>query len=222
MKPFVCTAAVAAALFAPAVHAQYGAAASIGTDGLALHLSTALQSRINARVGVKFLNVSHDTRTNTVNYDLKLRLRGLEALVDYFPMDNSQFRVSAGLVCNGNEFRATGRPTSASTYVINGNAYLASEVGTLNGDVDFRNVAPYVGIGFGNAVTQKRITVQVDVGVMFQGSPRTTLTSTGCPASAVRCSQLQADLAAENQQLREKVKDFKAYPVVRIGAGYSF
>jgi hypothetical protein len=36
------------------------------------------------------------------------------------------------------------------------------------------------------------------------------------------CSQLASDVAAENVKLGEEVKDFKLYPVIRMGVSYRF
>jgi hypothetical protein len=38
----------------------------------------------------------------------------------------------------------------------------------------------------------------------------------------VVCAQLATDIAAENQQLQDKLKNFQYYPVVRVGAQYRF
>lgn len=181
-----------------------------------------LQPNLNARFGVNALSYSYDGSTSDVNYDFKLKLRTFDALLDYFPMAGA-FRVSGGLVYNGNKLDATGRPNAGATYTINGNTYAAASAGVINGNIDFRNLAPYIGIGWGNAASaQKGWGFSSDLGVMFQGSPRTTLTNTGCTAGAVICSRLAADLARENASLADDVSSFKAYPVLRVGVSYRF
>lgn len=215
-------AATAALVSVPAQARDFGLTGSVGTTGLSLHLSTAVTSSVNARVGFNFLHYSHDIDTNNVNYDTKLKLQGLEALADYFPMGNP-FRISAGIVYNGNKFEARGVPRSNGTYTLNGRTYTAASVGALEGTIDFRNFAPYLGIGWGNAASaQKGWGFSADLGVMFQGSPRTSLTNTGCTAPAAICAQIASDVAAENRNLNDEVKDFRYFPVVRVGAIYRF
>jgi hypothetical protein len=57
---------------------------------------------------------------------------------------------------------------------------------------------------------------------MFQGTPRSQLASNNCTAVALLCSRLANDVAAENLKLGEEVKDFKLYPVIRVGLSYRF
>jgi hypothetical protein len=224
MRLPACLLAAAAATLASAAHAgDYGVSASVGTTGLSLHLSRALTPALNIRIGPSFLNYSTDTSTTNVNYDLKLKLRTFDALVDWFPSTGGQFRITAGLVYNGNRFDAVGRPNATGTFTLNGDVFTAAEVGTLNGRIDFRKIAPYIGIGWGNAVAETRgWGITADLGVMFQGAPRSNLASTGCTGSVALCTQLAADVAAENQSLKDKLRDYRYYPVARVGARYAF
>lgn len=89
--------------------------------------------------------------------------------------------------------------------------------------MSFNKIAPYLGIGFGNAVAaDKTWGFSTDIGVLIQGSPSTSLSNTGCTASASVCSQIASDVQAENLELKEKVKDFKLLPVVRLAVSYKF
>jgi len=221
--PSCILAAAAATLGATAHASDYGASASVGTTGVSLHLSRALTPALNVRVGPSFLNYSTDTSTTNVDYDLKLKLRTFDALVDWFPGSGGQFRITAGLVWNGNRFDAVGRPNATGTFTLNGDVFTAATVGTLDGRIDFRKIAPYVGIGWGNAVSATRgWGVTGDLGVMFQGAPRSNLASTGCTGSVALCTQLAADVAAENQSLNDKLRKYRYFPVVRVGARYAF
>lgn len=205
-----------------AAHAQVGVTGSVGTTGVGLHVSVPVAQQLNARFGVNGLGYSHDGSTSDVDYDFKLKMRTVDALLDYFPM-NGGFRLSGGIVYNGNKIDANGRPNATGTYTLNGRTYAAATVGTLNGQIDFRNIAPYLGIGWGNAVAkEKGWGFSADLGVLFQGSPRTSLSNTGCTAPAPVCAQIASDVAAENRSLQDEAKDFKAFPVVRVGVSYKF
>jgi hypothetical protein len=62
-----------------------------------------------------------------------------------------------------------------------------------------------------------------DLGVMFQGTPKATLTSTCGPATpAALCSQIQASTALEAIDLQDSIKNFKYYPVASIGVTIGF
>lgn len=207
---------------ASTANAEVGITGSLGTTGLGAHVSIPIQPQLNARLGINALRYNYDGSTSDLDYDFELKLRTFDALLDYFPQGTG-FRLTGGIVFNGNKVDAVGQPTAGGTYTLNGRTYSAASAGTLNGKIDFRNVAPYLGIGWGNAVAkEKGWKLSADLGVMFQGSPRTSLTNVGCTAPAAVCTQLAADVAAENIELEDEADDFKAYPVLRFGASYSF
>jgi hypothetical protein len=201
--------------------ADIGTSVDLGTTGLGLHGTTPLAAQLNARFGVNFASYSYDGNTSDVEYDFKLKLATADLLLDYHPFD-SGFRISGGAVYNGNKIEARAKPNAEGTYDINGNTYTASEVGALSGKIDFRKAAPYLGIGWGNVLKQTGWGVGLDLGVAFQGSPKTMLASTGCRASAADCARLARDVAEENARLADEVSDFKVYPVIRVGVSYRF
>ena len=205
-----------------AAHADTGMTVSLGTTGAGLHISTQVGPKMNLRFGVNGLSNSQEGNTDDVDYDFKLKLSTVDALVDYFPMDGA-FRISGGITYNGNKIEVNGRPSAGGTFTLNDHVYPASVVGSLNGQANFRNVAPYIGIGWGNAVAKdKGWGLSSDIGVLVQGSPKTALSNRGCTASAPICAQIATDVAAENRALQDETSDFKAYPVLRVGVSYKF
>lgn len=202
-------------------HAQVGLTASIGTTGPGLHLELPMTEHLGARFGINGLNYSDDVRTTNVEYDAKLKLRTLEALLDYYPMAGN-FRFTGGVVYNDSRITGTGTPRSGGTYTFNGTTYSAATAGDLVARVDFRRFAPYLGIGFGKTPRERGWSFSADLGVLFQGSPDTTLRSRGCTAPAPLCTQLAADLEAERREFEDDVEDYKAYPVLRVGVSYAF
>jgi len=83
-------------------------------------------------------------------------------------------------------------------------------------------VAPYLGLGFGNAVGKgKRLTFVFDLGVMFQGFPRAKLDAQGPKAG-------DAGFRADLRQFERDINDdlhkqyLKYYPVLSLGLAYQF
>jgi hypothetical protein len=212
---FVATSAVQAK--------DIGVTAEIGSTGIGAHLVVPVQDRLNARFGINAFNYDTSTGTNSTHYDLKLRMQTADALLDYYPAAGT-FRLTGGLVYNNNKFDATAKPAASGTaYTFNGVTYSAASTGSVNGTIDFRNVAPYLGIGWGNAVARdKGWGFTADAGVLFQGSPSTSLFNSGCTAGADVCSRLATDLAAETASLNGKAHDYRFFPVLRVGATYRF
>ncbi len=224
MKPaFVAVSLLAVLLASGAAGAtDLALTADLGTTGIGLHMSLPLQKNLNARLGFNTLNYSYSGNTSNVDYDFKLKLNTIDALVDYFPSEGS-FRLTGGLTYNSSKINAVGKSNASGTFILNGNAYTSADAGQLNGKIDFRKIAPYLGIGWGNALQKETgWGFSADAGVLFLGSPNTSLTSSGCTAPSSLCSQLNSDLDAENSRLRDKANDLKLYPVLRVGASYRF
>lgn len=222
MKKNLLIAVAFATLAAGAAHARdVSITGDIGTTGAGFHLVTPLHQRLNARIGINGLSYSADKSTDDADYRASLKMRTFDALLDYYPMDN-QFRLSAGLIYNGSKVTARAKPKGGE-FTFNNNTYRADEAGQIDGRIDFRQAAPYLGIGWGNAVAaNKGWGFTSDVGVMFQGSPRTQLANSGCTISATECAQLKADLEVERRDLDDRARDIRYYPVIRIGATYKF
>ncbi|MES2740585.1 MAG: hypothetical protein V4754_06500 [Pseudomonadota bacterium] len=210
------------ALWAPArVMAQIGITGTLGSTGVGAHVSLPIQPNLHARLGINYINYSYNSSTRNVDYDLRLKLRTVDALLEFFPSGNA-LRLSAGLIYNGNKIDAVGVPSTKGTYTLNGTTYSAANAGTVVGRIDFRKAAPYLGIGWGKAAQSLGWGFSADLGVMFQGAAETTLRSTGCNAPALLCARLATDIAAENRSLSDKVDDYKAFPVLRVGLSYRF
>jgi hypothetical protein len=212
-----------AGVAASANAADVGVTLDAGTTGAGLHLVFAMPMDLNARVGVNALNFSFAKSSSQLDYDFALKLQTIDALIDWFPTKGSGFRLTTGLVSNGSKIDYNMKVNTGNQYVINGNTYSLSQVGAIHGAVGFKKVAPYLGLGWSNVpLSGKGWGFTADLGLMFQGSPDSTLVNSSCTASAAVCAQLATDLAAEKSNVDDILNSFKAYPVLRMGASYAF
>ncbi|MDG1437767.1 MAG: hypothetical protein P8P98_02240, partial [Emcibacteraceae bacterium] len=148
-----------------------------GTLGAGAEVTFEAMDRFNVRVGANYFKINTEVDVEGNDYDLDLKLNSFTALGDWFITD-SPFRVSAGLVINGNGL--SGTALSSNTYEIDNVTYTNAEVGVLTADVDFKSVAPYLGIGWGNPLSDDTDwSFAVDLGVIFAGKPSLDVTSTG-------------------------------------------
>jgi hypothetical protein len=188
----------------------------IGTLGLGAELNLAFSDSIGARLGYNQINYNYNTNLSDVNYDAKLKLRTISLLADWYPFQGS-FRASGGVVYNDNQATLIGIP-SGGGFTVNGN--LDTSISSLQAKMSFNNIAPYVGIGWGNPVQNgKGWGMTSDVGVLFQGSPKTTLVPTcigGCTSGTLSA------VDAENAQLQSDLSNFKWWPVISIGISYQW
>lgn len=186
--------------------------AKLGTLGLGVEGTFGLTEQFNARLGLNKFDFDRTETIDDIEYELDLEWQSVSLLADWHPFGNS-FRFTAGLMSNGNELSGS---SSSDSLTIGNTTYPG--VG-LDAKLDFDSTAPYLGVGWGNALSaDKGWGFNVDVGVMFQGSGDVTLTPTGAGASLVD----PADIAAEEQDFEDDIKDYKYYPVFSFGVSYKF
>jgi len=196
----------------------------ISTLGLGAELDIALTGSLGARIGLNSYSYQYNANSSTVNYDFHLKLQTVSALADWYPFEDSSFRTSLGVMYNNNKVSLNGQPTGG-TYTINGNTYSSTDVGSLQGEMSFNKVAPYIGIGWGKpSPTDQGWGMTTDFGVLFQGTPKTSLVATcgSAIAGTASCTQLQSDTAAENTKLQNDLGNFKFWPVASIGISYQW
>lgn len=222
MNKFVVLLAVVASVPVTGFAMNHDLSLSAGTTGVSLHVSTPLNDRFSLRVGGSLLERGKSERTRSVDYDFQLRLRTIDVLFDYYPTDHG-LRLTGGLMFNGNRIDAAGLPNASGSYLINNRHYSAAEAGRLDGRIDFRKLAPYLGIGWGRKPqADKGWGVAVDMGAMLQGRPRVALATSGCSLPQPMCAQLAEDVNVERASLSDKVDSFRVYPVIRAGVTYRF
>lgn len=229
--------ALAALLVTTAAHAQdapkkpvdAAVAVRVSTLGLGLELSKLINPNVAARVGFNTYSYNHDFDSSDITYGGQLRLRSISALADLYPGKRGAFHLTAGLLINNNKLSGQGKSDNG-TFTINGDPFSAQDVGALNADVTFPNkVAPYLGIGFGKpSEGGSPLRFVADIGVVFQGKPRVSLTSSNLnallanPATNATGTLLASDLAAQQNQTQHDVDKFNIYPVVSLGIAYHF
>lgn len=225
MKKILCGAVACIALSSclnAAMFDNHELDAKVSTLGAGLEYSTDINSSFGVRTGFNTYSLSKSLTESNVNYDATVDLRTYSLIFDYHPFENG-FKLSAGAMYNGNKADVTANP-SLNTITFNDVTYSSSDVGSVKGNVEFNKVAPYLGIGYNSAKTKKSgFSFSTEVGAMFQGKPKATLTAEyGAAVNPVLRDQINADLKAEEAQLNSELSEFKIYPVVAIGIGYKF
>lgn len=212
MKKLVAVLAVAAML-PMAVQAEgMAVTGKVGTLGAGLELSKSYSDALGARLGFNAFSFNKTGNQGTVSYNGTLQLQTFTAIADWYPFHGA-FRTSAGLFYNNNKFTLNAQPVGG-TITING---VPQTMTSLTSDVSFNKVAPYLGIGWGNAAAQgKGWGLNSDLGILFQGAPKVTMTQTGGNAAA------QAAVAQEQARLESSLSNFKMWPVASVGISYQW
>jgi hypothetical protein len=215
--------ALTAGLLATAANAQVALTADLGSTGVGLHLVAPVSASFNGRVGANYMHPSFTKKSGSLNYDVKGKLQTVDILLDYYPLANSALRLTGGAIYNGNRFAFKALGNGTSSIKVNGTTYNVMQVGAVYGDVTFRKAAPYLGIGWGNAMaTAHQWNFSADLGAFYQGKGKVTLVNKGCSATAPVCAALANDLQAEKARFEDDLDSYKFYPVVRVGVSYRF
>ncbi len=189
---------------------------SAGTLGIGPQIGIAIvPGTYGARIQFGYLSHSYGTSSDGVAYKGNLTLRNVGLLGDWYPWAGA-FRLSGGLFYNGNRVSLNAQP-DGDRFIFGGDSYTAAQVGSVQGQVSFNAVAPYLGLGLGGGAGAG-LRFSGDLGVMYQGTPKVRLTASNPTVS----SQLAADLQATESGLQASLGRYRFYPVVQLGLTYRF
>lgn len=192
-----------------------GLTVKAGTLGAGLEATVGANDYLGFRFGVNAMSFGPRVLTDegTINTDMEWLSYG--ALVDIHPFGGG-FRISGGGLINKNKFKMTADLDEPVD--LNGVEY---QLGDLNGEVTFEELAPYAGIGFGNAVgADGRWHFSCDFGILFQGAPK--LEATARASDPALQEVVDRALAAELEDIQEDMDAFQWYPVISVGVSYRF
>jgi hypothetical protein len=190
---------------------SFALGAKAGTTGVGIEGTFAVSERFNLRGGVYAVGVGWDDTRLGIPYDGDADLKNAGLFLDWHPAAGV-FRVSIAGFQTDN--------------TLNGDAEGELDVGgtiyssVLNANIEWDGFAPYLGIGWGNAVRNPGWSFSFDLGVIFVGEPSVSLTGTVSDPSLEEA--FQEDLAREEQALQEDFEDAKYHPVVSLGFAYRF
>jgi len=198
---------------------KYAVSAKGSTLGLGGEFTTSVASNVNARVGLNMLDIDFDDQEiEDVEFDLGIDLSSYSALVDWYAF-NSSFRISGGIISMDNEVDLEARGPSGETVEIGDVEYDWSDVGTLYGSIESDEVAPYIGIGWGNPLTHsRRWGFTCDFGVAFTDTPDVTIDARG----GIEPAGFRAELAKLQDDIEDFFDKFKMYPVIAVSFFYRF
>lgn len=219
-----------------------GVSVEASTLGAGLSLGIPLGQRFNLRGAYHGYTYEIDDIEDDSGavYEGELELKSAGLFLDVHPFKGA-FRLTAGLVSNGNQINMTGRDGGTGQYEV-GDCTYQSDPGDplrIDGTVEFEKTAPYVGLGWGgNMNASPGFFMTFDIGVLLSGSPNTELTGSGSAQNANPIGQPQCGPAgsqdvsgyaefqqavqdAEDEANRE-TEDYELWPNIALGIGWRF
>ncbi len=216
----LCSTLLLLSSFSSAASADFGGpalAGRVGSLGFGGEFMMNFLPGINGRFGATYFPLTVNGKIGDINYDFDLRVLTFPLTMDWYPFHHG-FHLSGGLIFNQSKMSLdTG---SSASLTIGGTTYSAADLGTVHGRAAFHHLAPYVGIGWGNAFGKDgRWGVVSDLGMAFLGRPHVSLTATGPIATE---PSVMGDLVEEEQTVEDDLSMLRFYPVFSISLFYRF
>ena len=193
--------------------------ADAGTLGFGAAARWRFSDHFGIRGGVNYFGYSQDGEDiEGASYNADFRLFSAPLSLDVYPWENRSFRVSIGALINQNQLKAISPSTGAGTFVEIGGVLLDSgAVGDISLKVEQQTFSPFISVGGDfNLNRSKSLSLGIEIGVAYTGSPDVTLTRSNGPDA------IDNQMAIERQQIEDKMEDFKFYPIVKVSLNFAF
>lgn len=212
-----------------------GIGVSLSSLGLGVETAILASERSNVRVGFNVLGYSHRFTKDGVPYDGHLNLKTFAAHYDFFPRAGS-FHISPGiLIYVADPIKANAFVAPGQSFTLGGTRFYsdASNPTTAQGKITFNRAAPMITVGWGNLISRRegaRFSVPFEIGIAFQGSPKTSLAFGGnvCASPGTDCSSaannsaVLSNIASEENKINSNLSALKVYPIISSGFGFRF
>lgn len=196
--------------------------AEVGTTGYGGALSWSVNPYVGLTAGYNGGDISwsDDLKVNGSKYDLDMDNKTAYLNAEIRPFAN-WFYVAAGVGYLDNEYELAQRSGTTGSVRANGNSYTPKS-GELKvaGDLTYKGFAPYLGLGFSPAITN-RWGLFGEVGAYYTGNPDVTLTPYGEANPSASGESFEDAVRADENKIRNDDK-YKWAPVAKVGVSFRF
>jgi len=191
---------------------KFGVGLGVGTTGATVEVKYAPNDVVALRGSFNVLSVEADAEYNDIFYEGETDITTVGGFVDVAPFKNG-FVLSGGAFMGDKTLDLEAVP--AVNVQIGDQTFTPSEIGTLSGQAEFANFAPYAGLGYDGFIAgSKNWSFNARAGIMFIGAPNVDLVSAN--GSLSNNPLLREELDEEN------LDNIKYYPVVSLGIARRF
>ncbi|WP_159124057.1 ornithine uptake porin CarO [Acinetobacter variabilis] len=202
--------------------------AEVGTTGYGGAISWNANPYVGVTLGYNGGDISwtDDLSINGSKYDLDMDNNLTYLNAEIRPWAN-WFYMAAGVAYIDNDYSLERRPGTNASFTVGGERF-SNPTGAdvrISGDLSYKNnIAPYVGIGFSPAITN-RWGVFGEIGAYYNGNPTANLTANPEALIAVgpgsEGNSLEDALAQEERDIRNDNK-YEWLPVAKLGVSFRF
>ncbi|ENX31697.1 MULTISPECIES: ornithine uptake porin CarO [Acinetobacter] len=197
--------------------------AEVGTTGYGGAISWSANPYVGVTLGYNGGDISwsDDLSINGSDYDLDMDNNLTYLNAEIRPWAN-WFYMAAGVAYIDNDYDIDRRVRGGETFRVNNVEFEAVGDARINGQLSYKNnIAPYVGIGFSPAITN-RWGVFGEIGAYYNGNPTVNLTPTG---TAISTDGVVADFADQVEREERNIRNDNEYewlPVAKLGVSFRF
>ncbi len=197
--------------------------AEVGTTGY----GGAISYNANPYVGVTLgynggdISWSDDLSVNGSDYDIDMDNNNVYLNAEIRPWAN-WFYMAAGVAYVDNDYDLDRRIGASEGFTVNGTDFVAGTSGArINGQLSYKNnLAPYVGIGFSPAITN-RWGVFGEIGAFYNGNPNVNLTASGTAITTEPGTDFATAVEREERDIENDNK-YEWLPVAKLGVSFRF
>ena len=201
-------------------HLGFRIAPRVSTLGGGLEVAKGLSPRFGLRGGFNYFSYQYDATEDDVSYDLELELKSFGIFADYHPFKGS-FRISGGLLLNGNGLSGKAKPSGS--FDIGDKTYTAAEINSINLDVSYNTLAPYLGVGWDTTFgDHEHWGFTFDVGLIYSGAAGVSLSVSDNLLTPADKSDLETQRQKEQNDLQDELNNLEWWPVLSAGIVYQF
>jgi hypothetical protein len=195
-------------------HLGFRVAPRISTLGAGLEVAKGFTPNFGLRAGFNYFSYGYDATESDVSYKLDLELKSFGLFADWHPFKGA-FRLSGGLLINGNGLSGSAKPTTLVE--IGGTDY---DLTSVNLDISYNTLAPYLGLGWDTTFGDRdNWGFAFDLGLIYSGSAEAALTATGLGLSD---ATFEENRIKEQNELQSDLDSLKWWPVISAGLVYQF
>lgn len=205
---------IALASISATAAADFTLGGRVGLSGAGVEASAKFSNHLGVRAHLTSLSYSLDLEYDDVEYEVDTKLSIGSLLLDVHPA-GGLFRITLGGAAYNGQFGISAMPSSGYLYRIGNGTYNSTQIGILNGEIEYQKVVPYLGVGWDFGARKKSgFGVSLDLGVFFRGKPDdVSLSASGGGVSA-------SDLALESDNIEDDTEGY--HPSIAVGLYYRF
>ena len=185
----------------------------VGSQGVGADLKYGILPKLSGRAGFGIIPVNVNgvfgfSSFSTYN-QLSAHFSNVHLLADYSPFNWSKFRIVGGAayLVKGN---ASVVITPNGSYQFGNTSVNSSQIGVLQASVDWKGVAPYLGVALFRAFPNKFFNTNIDLGAYYLSSPGTSLTGT----------KMLSDNSSQEPQFNQNMQGYRWMPVVQLNFNF--